>query len=195
MTRTYLPIRTDRLALRFFTSDDLDAVVAYACRPDVLRYVDGKPRDRNDVRAMLEEMCRQVSLNRPGDTLAIALSRLIDGRVIGQMTLTWQDATASQAEVRIVLNPQFRRRGYGVEALRALIDLGFSQFHFHRIFARCDARDGAARMLRRVGMRLEAHYREHALFQGEWDEELHFAVLDREWQYRSDSHELAHLVA
>jgi RimJ/RimL family protein N-acetyltransferase len=33
-----------------------------------------------------------------------------------------------------------------------------------------------------MGMRLEAHYREHALFQGEWDEELHFAVLDREWQ-------------
>ena len=30
-------------------------------------------------------------------------------------------------------------------------------------------------------MRLEAHYREHALFQGEWDEELHFAILDREW--------------
>jgi RimJ/RimL family protein N-acetyltransferase len=31
-------------------------------------------------------------------------------------------------------------------------------------------------------MRLEAHYREHALFQGEWDEELHFAILDREWR-------------
>jgi RimJ/RimL family protein N-acetyltransferase len=31
-------------------------------------------------------------------------------------------------------------------------------------------------------MRLEAQYREHALFQGEWDEELHFAILDREWQ-------------
>jgi len=37
-------------------------------------------------------------------------------------------------------------------------------------------------LLQQLGMRLEAHYREHALFQGEWDEELHFAILDREWQ-------------
>ncbi|UXN72481.1 GNAT family N-acetyltransferase [Devosia sp. A8/3-2] len=35
--------------------------------------------------------------------------------------------------------------------------------------------------MQNMGMRLEAHYREHALFRGEWDEELHFAMLDREW--------------
>ncbi len=52
----------------------------------------------------------------------------------------------------------------------------------HRIFARCAARnESSAKLLKRLGMRLEAHYREHALFQGEWDEELHFAILDREW--------------
>ena len=52
-----------------------------------------------------------------------------------------------------------------------------------QVFARVDARNtGSARLLRGLGMRLEAHYREHALFQGEWDEELHFAILDREWQ-------------
>jgi RimJ/RimL family protein N-acetyltransferase len=39
-------------------------------------------------------------------------------------------------------------------------------------------------------MRLEAHYREHALFQGEWDEELHFAILDREWTRGGKVHEL-----
>ena len=38
-------------------------------------------------------------------------------------------------------------------------------------------------------MRLEAHYREHALFQGEWDEELHFAILDREWGRSPRVHE------
>jgi RimJ/RimL family protein N-acetyltransferase len=45
-------------------------------------------------------------------------------------------------------------------------------------------------------MRLEAHYREHALFQGEWDEELHFAVLDREWSRGSKVREITrHKVA
>jgi RimJ/RimL family protein N-acetyltransferase len=45
--------------------------------------------------------------------------------------------------------------------------------------------EASARLLKGLGMRLEAHYREHALFQGEWDEELHFAILSREW-LRSD---------
>jgi RimJ/RimL family protein N-acetyltransferase len=45
-------------------------------------------------------------------------------------------------------------------------------------------------------MRLEAHYREHALFQGDWDEELHFAILDREWRRGEKVKELnRHMVA
>jgi len=47
---------------------------------------------------------------------------------------------------------------------------------------RCDGRcHHSIKLLQNLGMRLEAHYREHALFQGEWDEELHFALLEREW--------------
>ena len=96
-----------------------------------------------------------------------------------------------------MLAPLFRRHGYGHEAARAAITIGFETFAFHRIFARCDARNVAsARLLKGLGMRLEAHYREHALFQGEWDEELHFAILDREWGRSSKVHEFAaHKVA
>lgn len=110
--------------------------------------------------------------------------------MIGQVSLHWYDATAAQAELRCILNPVYRRQGYGRETASAAISLGFDAFGFHRIFARCDARNAAsARMLKNLGMRLEAHYREHALFQGEWDEELHFAVLDREWHRRHKVHE------
>jgi RimJ/RimL family protein N-acetyltransferase len=126
----------------------------------------------------------------------MALSRREDGRVIGVVRVIWQDATASQGELRLVVNPLFRRRGYASEAARAVVDLGFSHFSLHRRFARCDARNSAAaRLMRGLGMRLEAHYREHALFQGEWDEELHFAILDREWKRGTKVRELTHLVA
>jgi len=39
----------------------------------------------------------------------------------------------------------------------------------------------SARVMERLGMRQEAHFREHAHFKGQWDEELFFAILDREW--------------
>ena len=68
---------------------------------------------------------------------------------------------------------------------------------FHRIFARCGAdNQRSAKLMKALGMRLEAHYREHALFQGDWDEELHFAILDREWRRGTKVKEISrHMVA
>jgi RimJ/RimL family protein N-acetyltransferase len=113
------------------------------------------------------------------------------------VSLRWTDATAAQAEIRFVLSPEFRRQGFAHEAASAMLTFGFDRFRLHRIFARtAGSNHGSAAMLRSLGMRLEAHYREHALFQGEWDEELHFAILDREWQRGSKVKELSrHKVA
>lgn len=190
-------IKTDRLILRPFEKTDLDGVEAYFSLSDVQRYLDWKARDRREARAALEAMRRQTRLTRPGDSLALACVRKADGRVIGHVALRWTDATAAQAEISFALAPAFRRKGYATEAVRAVVGLGFEEMRFHRIFARtAAANEGAARLLRDIGMRLEAHYREHALFQGEWDEELHFAVLDREWRRGAKVQEITrHLVA
>ena len=190
-------LETDRLILRHFQPDDLDAVLSYYQLPEVQRYIDGVARDRVEVKSALDAMCLQRRLHRPGDSLTFAVVRKSDRQVIGQVSLRWTDATAAQAELRFVFNPLFRRQGYAVEAVRAALDLGFGQLAFHRIFARCGASNvRSARLLKGLGLRLEAHYREHALFQGEWDEELHFAILDREWERGTKVKEITrHMVA
>jgi RimJ/RimL family protein N-acetyltransferase len=179
---TDLPIETQRLQLRQFQKSDLDAVMAYHALPDVQRYLDWKARDRVEVKAALDAMVKQNRLTRPGDIVHLAVTRKSDDLLIGQISLRWTDATAGQAEIRFIFSPFHRKQGYATEAVRAAMDFGFENFRFHRIFARCaGSNQASARLLKGIGMRLEAHYREHALFQGEWDEELHFAILDREW--------------
>ena len=178
-----LPMETQRLRLRFFEADDHGAVAGYCSRPEVQRYLDWKTRDHVELKAALRQMCQQRRLNRPGDVVTLAVERLSDTALIGHVSLRWTDATAAQAELRFVFNPVFRGKGYATEAVSATLDLGFDNFGFHRISARCGAdNQRSARLMKALGMRLEAHYREHALFQGEWDEELHFAILDREWR-------------
>jgi len=177
-----VPLRTQRLVLRNFRRTDLDAVAGYLTLPEVQRYLDWKSRDRADCAGLLEAMSRQVALRRPGDVVALAITRSREDQVIGQVSLRWVDATAAQAELTFALAPEVQGRGYAREAIRAMLDLGFGEYGMHRIFARCSGRNHASiRVLERLGFRLEAHFREHALFQGEWDEELHFAMLDREW--------------
>lgn len=182
MTSLILPIRTERLILRPFERGDLDGLCAYHVLPSVQRYVFSRARDRAEVAYALEIMRGQVSLQRPGDTLTLAMTRKGDDTVLGHVALHWSDATAGQGEVRFCINPAFSGQGFCREALDAIFDLAFEHFHIHRLFLRSDGRNHhSIKLMQQLGMRLEAHYREHALFQGEWDEELHFAILDREW--------------
>ena len=183
MSSLRFPIETDHLLLRPFERGDLDAVTRYHTLPSVQRYVERPTRHPDDVPAALAAMRSQLELHRPGDTLTLAMARKGDRRVVGHVSLKWSDATAGQGELKFCIDPAESGKGYLTESLTALMDLAFDHFRIHRLMVRCDGRSHhSIKLMQKLGLRLEAHYREHALFQGEWDEELHFAILDREWR-------------
>lgn len=191
MSNLRLPIETSHLRLRPFERGDCEAVARYHTLPTVQRYVERPTRYAEDVALAVEVMRKQVELHRPGDALTLAMTRKGDFVLVGQVSLKWSDATSGQGEVRFVIDPAHSGQGYLTEALMAMFDLAFTHFRVHRLMVRCDGRSHhSAKLMQKLGMRLEAHYREHALFQGEWDEELHFALLDREWRRDSKVHEL-----
>jgi len=179
---TDLTLKTERLILRPFERSDLDDVLGYYSLPEVQRYLDWKARDKTEAKAAFEAMRKQKRLTRPGEILTLAMVRKTDAVVMGHVSLRWTDATAGQGEIRFAVAPVYRRHGYCREAVTAMISLAFEEYRLHRVFAvTAGDNEASARLLKSLGMRLEAHYREHALFQGEWDEELHFAILSREW--------------
>jgi RimJ/RimL family protein N-acetyltransferase len=143
MTSLDLPIECERLMLRTFERTDIDQLSTFYGLPEAQRYYDLKARDREDVKAALEMMRLQTRLTRPGDTLTLAVERKSDERLVGHVSLTWTDATASQAELRFFFDPAVRRQNYGAECVRKLIDIGFDEFGFHRMFA---ARRGCSRI-------------------------------------------------
>lgn len=119
MSASVFPIETGRLILRHFEKSDLDAVTSYHSLPEVQRYLDWKARDKAECKAALDGMCAQRRLNRPGDTLTLAVERRADSLLVGQVSLRWTDATAAQAEVRFVFNPMYRQQGYATEAVKS----------------------------------------------------------------------------
>ncbi|WP_051960659.1 GNAT family N-acetyltransferase [Devosia riboflavina] len=191
MTGLEFPLATERLQLRHFERADVALVGRYHMLPAVQRYLVRPTRYQEDVAAAVEIMRGQVCLQRPGDTLTLAMQRKGDKAVLGHVSLHWSDATAGQGELLFAIDPAYAGNGFLTEALTAMLDLAFGHYRIHRVFVRCDGRNHhSAKLMQKLGMRLEAHYREHALFQGEWDEELHFAILDREWQASSKVHPL-----
>jgi hypothetical protein len=68
------------------------------------------------------------------------------------------------------------------EAGRVLLRLAFEDLGLHRVIGRLEARNTAsARVLERLGMRREAHLVENEYVKEEWQSELVYAILDREW--------------
>jgi len=63
-----------------------------------------------------------------------------------------------------------------------LLRISFEQLEAHRVVGRLDGRNiASARVLEKLGMRKEAHFRENEFVKGEWTDELIYAILRREW--------------
>ncbi|MET8678490.1 GNAT family protein [Streptomyces sp. NPDC004647] len=177
------PIRTERLDIRPLRPDDFDALFAYQSRADVTRYLYWGPLSEAESRARLEKNIPLTALAEGGDVLNLAVVVRETGQLVGDSSFFWTSAEHRQGEVGYAFNPEYGGRGYATEATRELLRLGFEELGLHRICGRLDARNTAsARVLKRLGMRREAHLRENEFLDGEWSDELVYAILAREWR-------------
>ena len=81
-----------------------------------------------------------------------------------------------------MFDPRHGGKGFATEAAYALVDWAFTAADIHRVIGRTEARNaGSVRVLEKLGMRREAYLVENEWVKGEWQSELVYAVLDREW--------------
>jgi RimJ/RimL family protein N-acetyltransferase len=110
------------------------------------------------------------------------VTRRDDGALLGEVLLKIASTEALQAEVGYIFNPSYAGKGYATEAVRAMIDLGFADLGYHRIFARLDAQNqGSIGIVERLKMRKEAHLIQNDRFNGVWGDEFIYAILKSEW--------------
>lgn len=177
------PILADRLLLRPFRDDDLDAFHAIQRREDVVRYLYWEPRSRDESKEMLGRRILQVAIDKAGDGLHLAAELRPTGEMIGHFSLFYASDEHRQGEVGFVVHPDHHGHGYAAEGARLMLRLGFEELGLHRIVGRCDARNEASwRLMERLGMRREAHLIENEFVKGEWADEIDYAMLDREWR-------------
>ncbi len=181
--RPATPLRTERLLLRPFEEGDLAALIEIQSRQDVARWLYWEPRSADEVRESLDLKMTGHTLHAAGDTLSFAVVLRETGELVGDCNLTWTSDVHRQGEIGYVFNPRHHGHGYATEAARRLLELGFQELRLHRIIGRLESRNTAsARVLERLGMRREAELVENEWVKGEWQSELVYAMLDREWE-------------
>jgi [ribosomal protein S5]-alanine N-acetyltransferase len=146
-----LPIETERLLLRRFTSADVPAMLAVYGDPEVMRHVRGVGvLDRKRTEALLEQYARAQD-TRGFSTWAVV--EKASARTIGDAGFEVYRPTG-EPELGYTLAADVWGRGLGSEAARACVDAAFAHLPVRRILAKVDVdNERSLRVARRLGMR------------------------------------------
>jgi RimJ/RimL family protein N-acetyltransferase len=176
------PLETERLTLRPFVENDFRAFEAMQADPELARWLYNDARQGDEARSHFERKLAISVLHGEGDWMSCGVVERSTGVLVGDLSFHWVSDEHRTGEVGFVFAGGHQGKGYATEAASALVGWAFAS-GFHRVIGRTEARNAAsARVLEKLGMRLEAHFVENEWVKGEWQSELVYAVLDREWR-------------
>ena len=188
MNRGTIRLETARLIVRRFEERDIPDVLAYS------RYEEGdRFRKRNIDWELTEEGVRRwwtpMMAMRPEEAinwLSLVVELKAERRVIGNVGFNAKRRGEHlQGMIGWTLGATFEGNGYATEAASALLDYLFRTVGFHRVYALTSPKNSSSwRLMERLGMRREAHYRRNCFVDGAWDDEYAYAILAEEWAER-----------
>lgn len=174
-------LQTERLLLREFVPEDWTAVHTYQSDPLYLRYYEWNSRTEADVRAFVQ-MFIDWQQEQPRTKFQLAVIHQADGRLIGNCGIRINNLARREANIGYELDSRYWNRGYATEAARVILQFGFTELNMQRIWAKCVAENrGSARVLEKLGMRLEAHELKREFIKDVWHDHLIYAIDVRHW--------------
>lgn len=178
-----MQITTPRLILRDFVADDWPAVLGWQTDERYLRYYPWTTdRTEADVREFLQRFIDWQN-EEPRRKFQLAITLRQTGEVIGDAGIRRKDGSDFEADLGYELTPDQWGHGYATEAAHAMLDFGFRELGLHRVSAHCIADNlASARVMERLGMKLEGRFRESERFKGRYWDTLQYAILEDEWR-------------
>jgi len=159
--------------LRPWTLDDLPSLVHYANNFEIARFLTDKfphPYTEDDGRRFIAHATEAP----PTQIFAIEFN----GEAIGGIGLhTQQDVHRKNMELGYWLGQPFWGQGIMTRAVAQMVDYGFRTFDIARIYARAYGPNiGSQRVQEKAGFVLEAHFKNTLFKNGEFLDELIYAV-------------------
>jgi RimJ/RimL family protein N-acetyltransferase len=178
-------IVTDRLRIDDLVPEDAPVLFGYRSDTEVARFQSWRPASVDETRAFI---VRNASgpFGESGAWYQLAVRSAATGELVGDLGVHFLADDDPQVEIGFTIAPAHQRQGFGKSAVTALLDYLFTVLKRRRVFASVDPRNGASMtLLRNLGMRQEAHFRQSLLWRGEWVDDVVFALLRSEWNDRS----------
>ena len=172
----------ERVRLRGMEKEDLPMFVRWFNDPEVRRNLDiVQPLSMGQ-----EEKWYADILNRPAEEhpLCIEIKQGEDWIFIGNLGFLRIDHHDRSAEIGIAIGEkQYWNKGYGTEAMRLLVDHGFENLNFNRLYLHVyETNPSGKRSYEKAGFSVNGRLREARFLEGEYVDVFIMSILKSEWK-------------
>lgn len=179
MTGPIRPLRGEHVYLRPLEPADAELIHRWFSDARVLTLMGELPsslaRRQRSVEASIE--------SQGDDHFSFVICRLSDDERIGRTDVFEIDRRGGSAAFGITIgDPALWGRGFGTDAINAVVDFAFGQLRLERLWLGTDSRNPRAQAAyAKAGFTVEGRLR-HAFFQdGEFVDEIRMSMLRHEW--------------
>ncbi|WP_077296961.1 GNAT family N-acetyltransferase [Virgibacillus pantothenticus] len=171
-------ITTERLIIRHFELRDWEEVYQYTSQKSVMKYMPEGVLTKEETQKLIKKNIGKSAKKFP---VILANKNILIGHI--EFFNYFGDHTY---EIGWVFHPEYYNQGYASEAALAILKYGFEELELHRIVATCQPENVPSfRVMEKIGMRREGHFKKCIPHGDEWWDEYSYAVLKEEWNNRS----------
>jgi RimJ/RimL family protein N-acetyltransferase len=161
--------------------NDKKSILNYHSDYDANKYQGWIPKNLADVEVFIEKLATHT--NQTNKWYQLAIIEKNSGLMIGDIGIHLLETGSQQVEIGYTLDKHHQKKGYAAEALKRVIDFIFCDLNKHRISASIDPRNtNSIRLLEKIGFRKEAHFLKSLYLNGEWVDDVIYALLSHEWK-------------
>lgn len=178
-----MEIITERLRLRTVENEDLDKVhYLLMCPETALFNPSGHPDGIADTYQMVKTWAEQEKESVDRKNYTFYIETIVEGEFVGLINISIIKVKYRNSEVWFKLVPEMWNKGYATEALKRIIEFGFTQLNLHRIEAGCAVDNIASyKIMEKTGMIREARRRKILPLKDGWSDNYEYAILDQDY--------------
>lgn len=174
-------LHSNRIHLRTINKEHAKEVFDYRSDAKTNQYQGWIPKNLNDVYDFIKHKVSKT-IDETDSWYQLVIVNKENNKVIGDIGIHFLNEDKKQVEIGYTLAKYYHGKGFACEALSEIMRFLFTDLNKHRIIASVDpANLKSIAMLERLGFRKEAHFIKSILIDGEWRDDIVYAILKKEW--------------
>ena len=174
-------IDSERLAIRPIMPEESRAIFGYRSDKETNKYQGWIPSSLAEVDEFIAK--NPNTFNLPESWFQLIMIDKIANTVIGDIGVHFFGVEHLQVELGCTIKKESQQQGYAKEGLKTVAEVLFRQYNKHRIIASVAPENKASiQLLTSLGFRQEAHFVKSYFHNGQWEDDVVFAILAEEWK-------------